>query len=60
MSAGGARWLVTCSCGWGLSASAWAAGSVTKLHPRKAQADIEEVVRVRATADEQNSCSLIV
>ena len=47
MSAGGARWLVTCSCGWTRECvSRWGAQSVTKLHPRLAPANVEHVTRI--------------
>jgi hypothetical protein len=45
-STGKPRWLVICSCGWTREAiSAWAAKSISKLHPRLAQADKVHVTR---------------
>ena len=46
------RWLVICSCGWTREViSAWAAKSISKLHPRLAQADKVHVTRVEGPDD---------
>jgi len=46
------RWLVICSCGWTREAiSAWAAKSISKLHPRLAGADEAHVTRVEGPDD---------
>ena len=45
-------WLVSCSCGCTREAiSEWAANSISKLHPRLAQAGVEHVTRVGAPDD---------
>jgi len=45
-------WLVICSCGWTREASsAWAAKSVSKIHPQLGLADREHVTRVEGPDD---------
>jgi len=42
-----ARWLVTCSCGWGREASsAWAATAVSRLHRQLADVGTQHDTRV--------------
>jgi hypothetical protein len=52
MSGGGARWLVTCSCGWSRECiSRWAAENVVKLHPRLSTPGIEHTVTIGEPPD---------
>jgi len=46
------RWHVVCSCGWTREAiSAWAAKSISKLHPQLAQAGVAHVTRIDGPDD---------
>ena len=47
MSAGGGRWLVTCSCGWARECvSGWAAQSVSRLHQQLGELGVEHVTSI--------------
>ena len=46
---GSARWLVTCSCGWGRECvSEWAAKSVSKLHQKFEGVGVEHGTQIEA------------
>ncbi len=51
-----ARWLVTCSCGWGHECvSAWQPQAAAKLHQRLGDLDVKHTVRIEASEPPQGS-----